>query len=59
MTTNYHPIVININPQNLYIAAGLGILVLIMLAVISSIKTKQISQAAINKFERSYTAIGA
>ena len=48
MKSTAQAITIDISEQNLYIAAGLGVLVLVLLAVISSIKRKQISQSAIN-----------
>jgi hypothetical protein len=48
MKSTIQPITIAVREQNLYIAAGLGLLVLVVLAVISSIKKKQVSQSAIN-----------
>ena len=48
MKSTAQPITIAISEQNLYIAACLGVLVLVVLAVISSIKKKQVSQSAIN-----------
>lgn len=48
MKSTAQPITIAVREQNLYIAAGLGVLVLVLLAVISSIKRKQISQSAIS-----------
>jgi hypothetical protein len=41
------PLTINIHKYNLYAAAGLGCLVLVLLALISSQKQKKISQTAI------------
>ena len=41
MTQTLQPLTINIQQQNLYIAAGLGVLVLVLLAIISSIKRKR------------------
>ena len=42
------PLTINIQQQHLYAAASLGCLVLVLLALISSQKRKQVSIAAIN-----------
>lgn len=41
------PLTINIQEQNIYLAAGLGVLVLVSLSVISSMKTKRATQMAI------------
>ncbi len=41
------PLTINIEEQNLYLAAGLGVLVIVSLSVISSLKTKRATQTAI------------
>jgi hypothetical protein len=43
------PILININQTNLYAAAMLGCLVLVLLAVISSQKNKKITQHSLNE----------
>lgn len=42
------PLTINIRQQDLYAAASLGCLVLVLLALISSQKRKQVSLAAIS-----------
>lgn len=42
------PITININQNNIYAAATLGCLVLVLLAVISSQKHKKITQHQLN-----------
>ena len=42
------PIPININQNNIYAAAALGCLVLVLLAVISSQKHKKITQHQLN-----------
>jgi len=47
--TQISPITININKQNIYSAATLGCLVLVLLAVISSQKRKQTSQLVSNQ----------
>jgi hypothetical protein len=44
------PLTINISQQNLYAAASLGCLVLVLLAIISSQKQKKISQSVLNDY---------
>jgi hypothetical protein len=46
MKQTLQPLTISITEQNLYIAAGLGLIVLILLTLISSIKTKNTTQSA-------------
>ena len=47
MKSSTQPLTINIQEQNIYLAAGLGVLVLVGLSVVSSMKSKRVTQAAI------------
>ena len=47
MKSTTQPLTINIQERNIYLAAGLGVLVLVALSVISSMKSKRVTQAAI------------
>jgi hypothetical protein len=51
MKQTLQPLTISISKQNLYIAAGLGVLVLVLLTLISSMKTKNRTQSAIQSDE--------
>jgi|LauGreDrversion4_2_1035121.scaffolds.fasta_scaffold3796868_2 hypothetical protein len=46
MKSSSQPLTINIQERNIYLAAGLGVLVLVGLSVVSSIKSKRVTQAA-------------
>jgi hypothetical protein len=45
MKSSTQPLTINIQEQNIYLAAGLGVLVLVGLSVVSSMKSKRVTQA--------------